>query len=70
MNSYGDTDEYGKEQLKMTVITEKGEVLEYIFYHHSATNSFYTLNGSGRFYVEREKLLEVRSMFEALVPKS
>ena len=40
----------------MTVETEAGEVLEYSFYTHSATNCYYTLNGFGEFYVSAEKI--------------
>ena len=57
---------YGSEQLKLTITTEKGEVLEYVFYANSATNSYYTLNGFGEFYVSADKVLAMRDAAFAL----
>ena len=45
---------------------EKGEVLEYVFYVHTATNSYYTLNGFGEFYVSADKVLAMRDAAFAL----
>ncbi len=56
VTAYTDESDYGAEQLKMTVETEKGEILDYRFYRHSAQNSFYTLNGFGEFYVSSDKV--------------
>lgn len=56
VTAYTDESEYGAEQLKMTIETEKGEILNYVFYRHSAQNSFYTLNGFGEFYVSSDKV--------------
>lgn len=67
VTAYADDADYGKEQLKMTVTTEKGEVLEYCFYTHTATNSYYTLNGFGEFYVSAEKVLAMRDNAFSLV---
>lgn len=60
VSSYAKDSTYGNEQLRLTITTEKGEVLEYIFYAHTATNSYYTLNGFGEFYVSAEKVLAMR----------
>lgn len=67
VTAYADSTEHGKEQLKLTVTTEKGEVLEYRFYAHTATNSYYTLNGFGEFYVSAEKILAMRDTAFGLV---
>lgn len=67
VTAYANDADYGKEQLKMTVTTEKGEVLEYRFYTHTATNSYYTLNGFGEFYVSAEKVLAMRESAFTLV---
>ena len=56
VTSYSDESDYGAEQLRMMVETEKGETLDYRFYRHSAQNSFYTLNGFGEFYVSSDKV--------------
>lgn len=57
VTAYAEDSTYGREQLKLTITTEKGEVLEYVFYVHTATNSYYTLNGFGEFYVSADKVL-------------
>lgn len=67
VTAYAKDSTYGKEQLRLTVTTEKGEVLEYVFYTHTATNSYYTLNGFGEFYVSADKVLEMRNTAFALV---
>ena len=61
VTSYTDEKEYGEEQLRMTVTTEKGEVLDYHFYAHTSTNSYYTLNGFGEFYVSAQKVIQMRT---------
>ncbi len=58
--SYTSNNNYGEEQLRLVVTTEKGEELDYRFYAHTATNSYYTLNGFGEFYVSAEKILALR----------
>ena len=50
----------GDEALRLTVETEKGEVLDYRFYRYSAQNMYYTLNGFGEFYVSADKVNEVK----------
>jgi|GEM_PF-1335597 len=69
VTSYTKETEYGAEQLGLTITTEKGEVLEYRFYTHSATNSYYTLNGFGEFYVSADKVLALRENAFALANK-
>lgn len=59
VTAYTEDSNYGGEQMRFTVTTEKGETLEYVFYLHSATNSYYTLNGFGEFYVSADKVREV-----------
>lgn len=66
VTAYADNVEHGAQQLKLTITTEKGETLEYCFYSHTATNSFYTLNGFGEFYVSAEKILAMRDAAFAL----
>lgn len=61
VSAYADETVYGMEQLQLIITTEKGEVLDYVFYAHSATNSYYTLNGFGEFYVSADKVLELRN---------
>jgi hypothetical protein len=52
--------------MRLVITLESGEVLDYSFRAVSAVNSYYTLNGEGQFYVEREKLMELRALFESL----
>lgn len=67
VTAYTEDSDYGNEQLRMVITTEKGEELEYVFYTHSATNSYYTLNGFGEFYVSADKILEMRDVAFGLV---
>ena len=67
VTAYAKDSAYGSEQLKLTVTTEKGEVLEYVFYANTATNSYYTLNGFGEFYVSADKVLAMRDAAFKLV---
>ncbi len=60
--AYAENGEYGAQQLRLVVTTEKGEVLDYRFYAHTAINSYYTLNGFGEFYVSAEKVQALREM--------
>ncbi len=60
--------EITSEIMHLKITLESGEVLDYSFTSASAVNSFYTLNGFGQFYVSREKLMEVKGLFESLVP--
>lgn len=67
VTSYSEQIKYDNEQLRMTIVTENGETLEYAFYAHSAQNSFYTLNGFGEFFVSAEKINEIKEKaFELL----
>ena len=70
VTDWGSAPENTDEIMGVVVTLESGEVLDYRFKAVSAVNSFYTLNGEGQFYVEREKLMEFRNLFEALVPES
>jgi len=70
VTDWGTPPENTDEIMGVIVTLESGEVLDYRFKAVSAVNSFYTLNGAGQFYVEREKLMEFRALFEALVPES
>ena len=67
VTAYAKNSTYGSEQLRLTVTTEKGEVLEYVFYANTATNSYYTLNGFGEFYVSADKVLAMRDAAFKLV---
>lgn len=60
VTSYSDGSAVGEEALRLTVETEKGEVLDYRFYRHTAQNMYYTLNGFGEFYVSADKVNEVK----------
>ncbi|MBQ7897066.1 MAG: DUF4340 domain-containing protein [Clostridia bacterium] len=60
VTSYSDGSAVGEEALHLTVETEKGEVLDYRFYRHTAQNMYYTLNGFGEFYVSADKVNEVK----------
>lgn len=66
ITDWGETPGDTAELMRLIVTLESGEVLDYSFRSVSAVNSFYTLNGEGQFYVEREKLMELRSLFETL----
>jgi hypothetical protein len=66
VTDWGQSPENTAELMHITVTLESGEVLDYSFRAASAVNSFYTLNGEDKFYVSREKLLELRSLFESL----
>ena len=70
VTDWGTLPENTDELMGIVVTLESGEVLDYRFHAASAVNTFYTLNGAGQFYVEREKVIELRSTFEALVPQS
>ncbi len=67
VTAYAEDNQHGNEQLKLVITTEKGEVLEYRFYAHTATNSYYTLNGFGEFYVSADKVLEMRDTAFGLI---
>lgn len=67
VTAYAKDSTYGQEQLRLTITTEKGEVLEYVFYANTATNSYYTLNGFGEFYVSADKVLAMRDAAFKLV---
>ena len=56
VTAWAEYDMCPKEQLKLTITLESGEVLDYLFYAYSATNSYYTLNGFGQFFVSAEKV--------------
>ena len=56
ITSFSEGSDYGGEILRMLITTEKGEELDYRFYSHSAQYSYYTLNGSGEFYVSADKV--------------
>ena len=66
ITDWGQAPENTSELMRLVVTLESGEVLDYSFRAVSAVNSYYTLNGEGQFYVEREKLMELRSLFESL----
>ena len=68
ITDWGEPPQDTSEIMRLVITLESGEVLDYVFNSVSAVNSFYTLNGEGQFYIEREKLLELRSHFESLVP--
>lgn len=69
VTAYAKESTYGGEQLGLIITTEKGEVLDYRFYTNSATNSYYTLNGFGEFYVSADKVLAMRDAAFALAGK-
>lgn len=45
----------------LTVVTDYGETLEYRFYPVSDRKSYFTINGSGEFYVSRDKITRLYS---------
>lgn len=66
ITDWGTAPEDTAELMRLVITLESGEVLDYSFRAVSAVNSYYTLNGEGQFYVEREKLMELRALFESL----
>lgn len=66
--NWGENPGETEEILNIKISLKSGEVLDYSFKSVSAVNCFYSLNSDGRFYVEKEKVLELRSLFEALIP--
>lgn len=60
VTAYADNAAVGDEALRLTVETEKGEVLDYRFYRYSAQHMYYTLNGFGEFFVSADKVNEVK----------
>lgn len=70
ITDWGERPESYSELMSLRVTMESGEVLDYKFISATPVNSFYTLNGNDRFYVERSTLLELRGKFEALIPEA
>ncbi len=68
VTDWAEPPETTSEIMHLKVTLDSGEVLDYSFTSASAVNSFYTLNGFGQFYVSREKLLEIKGLFESLIP--
>jgi hypothetical protein len=68
VTDWGEEPEDAAELMHLTFTMESGEVLDYSFKAVTAVKSFYTLNGAGQFYIEREKVMEIRGLFEALIP--
>ncbi len=68
VTDWGSPPETTSEIMSLKITLDSGEVLDYSFTSASAVNSFYTLNGFGQFYVSREKLMEIKGLFEGLIP--
>ncbi|MBQ2766122.1 MAG: hypothetical protein IJF48_03980, partial [Clostridia bacterium] len=56
-----------KPQLTLTIETRGGIVNEYKFYPYSTRRSYYTVNGSGEFYVLRDEAAKVISDAEKVM---
>ena len=65
VTDWSEAPENSNELMRLIVTLESGEKLDYSFVSASAVNCFYYLNGEEQLLVEREKLLSVRSSFEA-----
>lgn len=64
VTGWGEEPETSSEIMNLKITLESGEVLDYKFKSHSAVNSFYTLNGTGQFFVERDKVISLKEAFE------
>lgn len=61
---WGEEPETSSDIMSLRIVLESGEELLYNFKTHSAVNSFYTLNGVGQFFVERDKVISLKEAFE------
>lgn len=64
VTDWAEEPEASDELMRLVVTLESGEVLDYRFVSATAVNSFYSLNGEGRFFVERQKLMALREKLE------
>ncbi len=67
MEGAADVAEKAGETLSYTFTTRDGRVFEFKFYDISTTKLFYTVNGAGEFYVNRDSVSKVISDFQKLI---
>ncbi|MBQ9940836.1 MAG: DUF4340 domain-containing protein [Clostridia bacterium] len=61
IDGYDTMPEGAESDITLTITSRSGKVLEYKFYYTSSLRAFFTLNGKGEFYVNRDYLRTVIS---------
>ena len=59
MDGYADKPEESPEILRVSVTLRDGKVYDYSFYGLTARKAYYTLNGSGEFYINRDYVKQI-----------
>jgi hypothetical protein len=54
MDGYASKPEEAEEILKLDIVLRDGNEYHYVFYGMTARKAYYSLNGSGEFYINRD----------------
>ncbi len=61
MDGYASKPEEASEILKLNIVLRDGKEFHYVFYGMTARKAYYTLNGSGEFYINRDYVKQIMS---------